>query len=75
MRKLFCPVCNAPEPEVKKVSGWDRKSKLRRVVEWILFLIPIVGDFFFAGEIITDLKKYPVAQCNKCSHQWDVARG
>jgi hypothetical protein len=72
MRKLFCPVCSTPEPTVKKVPGHERKSTGRRVLEWILFLIPFVGDFFLAAEIVTDYKKHPVAQCNKCSHEWDV---
>jgi len=72
MRKSYCPVCSTPDPTVKKVHGYERKSTGRRVLEWILFLIPVLGNFFFAGEIITDSKKYPVAECNRCNHKWDV---
>ncbi|MCL2224603.1 MAG: hypothetical protein FWB96_06525 [Defluviitaleaceae bacterium] len=46
MRKLYCTVCNTPDPTIKKVRGYERKSTGRRVLEWILFLIPVLGDFF-----------------------------
>jgi DNA-directed RNA polymerase subunit RPC12/RpoP len=72
MRKLYCPECSTPEPTIEKVSGYETKSTGRRILEWILFLIPGLGDFFFAGEIVTDLKKYPTAECNKCNHKWRV---
>ena len=72
MARLYCTECNTPDAAIKKVYGYERKRTRRRVLEWILFLIPVLGDFFFVGEIVTDLKKYPIAECNKCNHKWEV---
>jgi len=72
MRKLYCPECSTSDPTVKEVCGYERKSLGRRVLEWVLFFIPVLGDFFFVGEIVTDFKKYPIMECNKCNHKWEV---
>ena len=72
MMKLFCPVCGTSDPTVEKIHGIEKKSLFRHILVVVLSWIPLVGTLIFAGETVTDFKKYNVAICGNCKHKWDV---
>ncbi|MCL1862724.1 MAG: hypothetical protein FWF78_04060 [Defluviitaleaceae bacterium] len=72
MRRLYCPTCGTPDPTTKRMSGFEKKSRMQHIKEMLLWCIPVLGDLIFVGTTITDLKKYNVAICSNCNKKWEV---
>jgi len=72
--KLYCPNCSTPDPTVKKMCGFDRKSWKQHIAEFALWFIPVVGKLIQIGTTITDWKNYDMAICGSCNHKWDIKK-